>query len=290
MELGNFTIQEPESPLRAPHALAILRPWTDVGSAGTLALNELKRVLDGQPLGQLTRPGTFFDFTRYRPTVYYKDGRREVDLPNSHVSYARRPASNDFLFLHLLEPHARGEDYVEGILELLQHFGVKRYALVGSMYDMVPHTRPLLVSGSASDEATQATMARYGIRASTYEGPTTIMTLLTRLAGPQGMETVNLIARLPQYAPLDEDYNGTLRLLELLSKVYDLPLDLYDLRSKAEEQLRQVGAAVEANPQLRRALAQIEERYDKQRTEQAASEEETPLPPSIEKFLRELET
>lgn len=290
MELGAFSLQEPLPELREPHVLATLRPWTDVGSAGTLALNELKRVLDGQPLGQLSRPGNFFDFTRYRPTGYFKEGRREVDIPNSHISYATRPDGNDFLFFHLLEPHARGEDYVDALLEILVHFGVKRYVLVGSMYDMVPHTRPLQVSGSASDQETQAKMARHGVRTSGYQGPTTILTLLSRQVALMGIETTNMIARLPQYAPLDEDYSGTLRLLEILSQIYALPLDLYDLRNKAEEQLKHVGDAVQSNPQLRRALAQLEEEYDKQRGEQEATQEETQLPPSIEKFLRELET
>ena len=290
MELGAFSLQAPLPELREPHVLATLRPWTDVGSAGTLALNELKRVLDGQSLGQLSRPGNFFDFTRYRPTGYFKEGRREVDIPNSHISYAKRPDGNDFLFFHLLEPHARGEDYVDALLEVLVRFGVKRYVLVGSMYDMVPHTRPLQVSGSASDAETQAKMANYGVRTSSYQGPTTILTLLTRQVAQRGIETTNLITRLPQYAPLDEDYSGTLRLLEILSQIYALPLDLYDLRNKAEEQLKQVGDAVQSNPQLRRALAQLEEEYDKQQGEQETTQEQTQLPPSIEKFLREMET
>jgi hypothetical protein len=43
------------------------------------------------------------------------------------------------------------ETYVDSVFHLLQSFGVKRYCLVGSMYDMVPHTRPLMVTGSGSN-------------------------------------------------------------------------------------------------------------------------------------------
>jgi len=45
-----------------------------------------------------------------------------------------------------------GELYVNSVLQLLKAFKVKRYCLLGSMYDMVPHTKKLLVSGGAIGE------------------------------------------------------------------------------------------------------------------------------------------
>ena len=70
-----------------------------------------------------------------------------MTIPNSTISYAQREESPDFLFFNMREPHAFGEDYVDSIIEVLKTFGVKRYCLIGGMYDIVPHTRPLLVSG-----------------------------------------------------------------------------------------------------------------------------------------------
>ncbi len=292
MDIGPFTIDEPVPELRQPHVLAMLRPWVDVGGVGAGALTGFEQALDPQPLGHLARPGRFFDFTRYRPTAYFKEGQREVDIPNSKLRYARGPGEHDFLFFHLLEPHASSDEYIEGLLELFQFFGARRYALLGAMYDMVPHTRPLRISGSASDPRVQEILTRFGARPSRYEGPTTILTMIPAEVTRRGMETMSVLVRLPQYAPLDEDFNGIVRLLELLSEIYDIRVDLGDLREKAEEQLRQISMAVQANPQLQRAVTHLEERYDarllRDRTSPESTTQNVPLPPAIEQFLREL--
>ena len=150
MRLGSFTLNEPIPSLREPHALAILRPWIDAGSVGTLTLRHLETSLGVRELAKLTRPGNFYDFTRYRPVMYYRGERREMMIPNSIVSYAQREEGHDFVFLYLLEPHMMGELFVSSLMLLLQRLGIRRYTLLGSMYDVVPHTRPLLITGSAN--------------------------------------------------------------------------------------------------------------------------------------------
>src|SRR3954470_10228775 len=72
-----FEINEPVPELHEPHALVMIRPWVDVGSVGSLTLRQMERHFQGQQLGKLARPGTFFDFTRYRPTVKIVSGQRE---------------------------------------------------------------------------------------------------------------------------------------------------------------------------------------------------------------------
>lgn len=62
MKVGAFELTEPLPELREPHALAMLRPWIDVGSVGSLALARLESHLQAQELGKLAKPGMFFDF------------------------------------------------------------------------------------------------------------------------------------------------------------------------------------------------------------------------------------
>ena len=76
MKLGIFDIVEPVPVLNNPHAIAVLRPWTDAGNSATLALSELETQLSAQQLGKISKPGTFFDFTRYRPVSRYNMGNR----------------------------------------------------------------------------------------------------------------------------------------------------------------------------------------------------------------------
>ena len=171
MRIGAFELNEPLPQLKEPHVFAMVRPWVDVGSVGTLTLNRLERFLGSKELGRLVRPGTFFDFTRYRPNMRLVDGKREVKIPNSIIRYAITENGPDYLFLHLMEPHSNGEDYTDSILELVNHFKVKRYCRLGAMYDAVPHTRPLLVTGSLGGVPQNRPVANFKIRQSTYQGP-----------------------------------------------------------------------------------------------------------------------
>ncbi len=143
MRFRAFNLQEPIPRLNRPHALAVVRPWIDVGSAGSLTISCLESILGASELARLARPGNFFDFTRYRPVVSRSGAESNIDIPNTVITYGRQTGGHDFLFLHLLEPQMAAEIYVDSVIELFKVCGVVRYGLIGSMYDvMVPYTRP----------------------------------------------------------------------------------------------------------------------------------------------------
>ncbi|MFC2021902.1 PAC2 family protein [Chloroflexota bacterium] len=287
MRFGAFELNESLPELKEPQAMAMLQPWVDVGSVGTLTLSWLEKHFQTKELARLSRPGNFFDFTRYRPTLYWREGQRQMAIPNSYVTYGRQETGNDFLFLHLLEPHSHGEIYVESVLRLLAKFGVKRYCLLGSMYDYVPHTRPLLVTGGAVGERTQQELKKMGIERSDYQGPTTIVSLVSQRASDIGMETMGLVVHLPQYTQQEEDYIGTVRLMKVLGSLYDLPMDEAYIE-KAERQREQISAALDKNPQLKAIVEQLESHYDA-RAERRKEEETPRLSPEVEKFLTEMD-
>ena len=292
MKIGAFDIHEPVPEMRDPHVFAMIRPWVDVGSVGTLTLNRLERFLGSKELGKLARPGNFFDFTRYRPTMRTVDGHREVKIPNSIIRYATTENGPDYLFFHLLEPHCNGEDYTDSIMEIVKHFGVKRYCRVGAMYDAVPHTRPLLVTGTLGSVPQIKSVPNFKVQRSTYQGPTTIMNLLSEGMEESKIESINFMVHLPQYVQLDEDYAGTSRMIEVLSSVYEnIPSDLAPVR-RGQRQYRELSATIERNTELKDLIQQMEAYYDAQLdSEEAKVDEPAPtmkLSPEIERFLSEL--
>ena len=286
MRIGAFQIDEPVPDLHDPHALAILKPWIDVGRVGSLAINMLENQLDAQPLGRLSRAGNYFDFTRYRPVVQIIEGRRNISVPNSFINYAKRPEGNDFLFLHLLEPHMFGEGYVDSVLRVLQRLQVKRYCLVGSMYDVVPHTKPLLVTGNASLAEQEEKLNKLGVEPSDYEGPTTIAFVISQEAPRYDIEVLSVIVHLPQYAQLEEDYMGVLRLLDVLCSLYDLPVDVEQVKRKAEKQYSELSLVAERDAQVKRIVQQLETYYDERVNR--VKEEHPRLSPEVENFLRDI--
>lgn len=292
MRIGAFEIHEPVPSLREPHVFAMVRPWVDVGSVGTLTLNRLERYLGSKELGKVARPGTFFDFTRYRPTMRLVQEQREVQIPNSIIRYATTEKGPDYLFFHLLEPHSNGEDYTDSLLEIVKHFGVKRYCRLGAMYDAVPHTRPLLITGSLGSVQQRRAVPHLRLRRSTYQGPTTIMNLLSEGIERSEIESINFMVHLPQYVQLEEDYAGTSRMIEALSSVYDtIPPDLAPLR-RGQRQYRELSASVDRNTELKDLIQQMEAHYDAQLDSEGSGSQETTAPaslsPEIERFLSEL--
>ncbi|MFC2034442.1 PAC2 family protein [Chloroflexota bacterium] len=287
MRIGAFEIKEPLPELKEPHVLATLQPWINVGNVGNLTLSWLETRFEAQKLGKLFRPGNFFDFTRYRPTSHYKEGQRKLIIPNTRITYIQQKTDNDFLFLHILEPHNQSEVYVESILKILKTFGVKRYGLIGSMYDYVPHTKPLLVTGGTMGTVVEREFKQMGIKSSKYQGPTSIATLISQQATAMDIETMSLLVHLPQYTQLDDDYIGAVKLIEILSSMYGFPED-EDYIKKAEQQQEQITLALERNPQLKTTIEELETRYEA-RANRNKGEETPKLSPEVESFLTEME-
>lgn len=283
MRIGAFEVKEPIPELNEPYLFAILRPWIDVNNVGSLVLNELETQFGAKELARLAKPGHFFDFTRYRPTLYYEEGIRRVSIPNMTLRYAKREGGNDLLFLHLLEPHALSEVYVDSVLRLLKTLKVKKYILLGSMYDAVPHTRPLIINGGAIGRETQLDLKKSEAQPSYYQGPTSITTLITQRAPEFGTETIWFIVSLPQYVILEEDYIGKMRLMEILNLLYNIPINKKDFE-KATEQRNIINQKVEKTPELKNILPQLETLYEV-RIKREQGEIRPKLSPEIEEIL-----
>jgi proteasome assembly chaperone (PAC2) family protein len=144
---------------------------------------------------------------------------------------------------------------------------------------MVPHTRPLIVTGGAIGETVVEELKKAGIGSSSYEGPTTICSLITQEAGKLGIETVSLMVRLPQYTQLEKDYTGQVRLLDVLHSFYGITVDDEILR-RARQQIKDIDVEVNRSRKLKEVVNQSATRQQKETPE---------LSTDIENFLKEME-
>lgn len=289
MQVGAFELSEPLPELQRPHMIAMLKPWIDVGSVGTLTLGFLEKQFGAVEVGQLQQPGQFYDFTRYRPMISWKDGNREYSLPNTNLLIAQRETEPDLVFLHSLEPHAMGEDFVNSVVSVIETLGVQRYCQVGSMYAPVPHTRPLIAGGASSEPEVQAELEALGIRKSTYQGPTSIVAMVTQEAQKRSIGTLNLVLQLPSYSQLGEDYMGQYTLLRLLDQIYGFSLDLGQIKRRAERLYARLDDASRSESQVREMIQELEATYDSERNTSPEDGEKPTLSPEMEQFLSALE-
>ena len=270
----------------------MLEPWIDAGNVGSMTISWLEDETGARPFAELTRPGNYYDFTRYRPLTYFQGKQRKMRLPNTRISYARQLGGHDFIFLRILEPHTLGDYFVDSVVAFLRTFNVRRYCNIGSMYNYVPHTRPPMVAGGGHPEKFRKQLEELGVHAGKYEGPTTICSLISPQVEAWGGETATMIVSLPQYTQFDDDYIGTLRLQGILSSLYGFVLPEESIH-QAEQQRDQINEAVDTNPQVQEIVDELEQSYDN-RAGRASSEDdqwgETPeLSPQVEDFLREME-
>jgi len=294
MRIGAFELSEPLPALRDPHVIAGLTPWLDAGNVGTLVLSRLTEHFKAQTLGELVKPGQFFDFTRYRPSIRDEDGQRVLQIPNATISYAPSLEGHDFLFVNILEPHLAAEDYIECLAEVLGFLKVRRHVRVGAWYDAVPHTRPLPVSytlrGQQVDLKTGAQTRPQG----RYQGPTSMMNQLTDRLEREGIENAAFTVRLPYYAQLEEDFTGLTRVLSAMSSVYSLPPSLTDAIKADEAQgvrlYEKLSTSAATDRSVLRAIQQMEARYDADAVDPTPppAPDHPPLSPEIERFLREI--
>ena len=286
MRIGEFEFDDDLPELNEPHVLAVLRPWIDVGNVGTLSLRRIERHLGAKEVGRLVRPGRYYDFTRYRPKSVLRQGKREYTIPSTTIKIAKREQGPDLITVHLLEPHSYGEDFTDSAIEVLKHFGVKRYSMIGAMYDMVPHTRPLLVSGGTVTPENEEEYRTVRVRPSDYEGPTTITQLIMSTADEMGMETRIFVVHLPQYFQVEEDFTGAARLTGILCRIYGLPNRLED-QERGTQQYSSLENIVSDTSEVSKLLSRLEERYDRE-NQSAESGPVQPLSPQIEAFLEGL--
>ncbi|MDZ4246740.1 MAG: PAC2 family protein [Dehalococcoidia bacterium] len=283
-----FDIKEPVPDIIGARAFAMLSPWVDVGKVGSLTLSSIESASGAKRLGKLSRPGDFYDFTRYRPTVYLKGGVRKVKIPNTILNYTPGEGDNALVFFHCMEPHAHGETYIEAILEVLRFFEVTQYCLIGGMYDSVPHTRPLMITGSSSKKDRDRELRRKKIRGSGYQGPTSITSLLTEKAGDFGIETITMLVHLPSYAQMEEDYMGVYTALKAFNSMFGLSVDLAEVKQLGEEQYKKLDLAVENSSQAKEMVKALEENYDAEVSVAKRSKSPKILSPEIENFLRDM--
>ena len=216
--------------------------------------------------------------------------KRTLSVPNTIIRYAYDNENDrSLLFLHIREPHMGGEDYASSISNLLTYFNVKEYCRIGGMYDSVPHSRKLVVTGSLSEDQYALADELITSRSSKYTGPTSIVNLVSENMANQNCNVTSLMVHMPQYAKLEADQMGVSRLLECICTIHNIDNSLSE-NSLGESQYKEIDKAVADNPEIQLLIKQLEAYYDRSHNPytEISGSKESDLSPEIESFLNEM--
>jgi proteasome assembly chaperone (PAC2) family protein len=270
--------------LRNPALILGFAGWNDAGQAATSAARFLINAWSAERLGDID-PEEFFNFTEQRPNIRLTDGLlREIEWPENEFYVHRSAGERDMIVMVGIEPHLRWRAFTDAMAELVSRCGITLSVSLGGLLADVPHTRPVRVSGMASDEALQRRLGGMVVTGSRYEGPTGIVGVLTDRFRKLGLATASLWANVPHYVTVPANPKAALALLERLDAMFDLTLDLSELRSHGERFESEISEAVAADANASAYVHGLEEQID---TEEPA-EPARPLP-SGDAVVRELE-
>jgi proteasome assembly chaperone (PAC2) family protein len=255
--------------LRAPALICAFKGWNDAGESATSALTYMGMGLDAARFATID-PEEFLDFQSTRPEVKLVDGlSREVEWPEWEIYEARVPrAPRDLILLSGPEPSMRWRTYCGIVVELAEALGVQLVVTLGALLADVPHSRPVSVTGMASD---LGLIQRMDLQAPTYEGPTGITGVLHAACAEAGLPSCSLWAAVPHYVAVVPNPKGALAILRRLETLVGVNVDASSLEEAAADYERQVSRAVEMDPEVQAFV---------ERLERAADEEEGAPDPS----------
>jgi len=260
--------------------------WPDAAEGATSAVKYLQRKLGAQKIADID-PEEFYDFTQTRPySSRTQDGRRRVHWPaNEFFGWAGQgPAKGAMIFLGV-EPNLRWRTFSQALADLAHQCGVNTVVMVGALLDAVPHTRPVQLTGGSTRPDLQRVLDTTSIRSSNYQGPTGITTAVMEACSQQGMGYTSIWGHTPHYLQAAPNYRVCHTLVQTLTRLLDLPLDLGELHSAADTFDQEVAKAVAKDEQLNSYVKTLEDRYDESL---AASEMPDPaeVVQELEQFLK----
>src|SRR5438270_2194052 len=272
--------------LRAPALVCAFKGWNDAADAASTAITFVGSALGARRFATID-PEDFYDFQATRPRIKLVEGQtRQIVWPVVELYEARVPrAPRDLVLLAGSEPSLHWRGFSKLIVEVAEAIGVQLVVTLGALLADVPHTRPVSVTGLASDPAL---VARLGLSTSSYEGPTGIVGILHSAFQDAGIPSASLWAAVPHYIAAAPNPKAALTLVRKLEGLVGVAVDASELETAAADYERQVNVAVQSDPDVQAFVERLEQAAGSE-----PSEEPGPLPSGdtiardLQRFLRQ---
>lgn len=276
--------------LRNPLLVMAFAGWNDAGQAATSAVRFLSQTWEAQRFASID-PEEFFDFTAARPTVHLDESlQRELEWPANVFLYHADPSlARDIVLLQGTEPHLKWGAFSGAVREVSRGCGITLVVSVGALLADAAHSRPVPLSGFATDRALRETLGRLGVAYSRYEGPTGIIGAIHDACRKEGLPSISLWAAVPHYLGSTPNPKGAAALLRALDRLFDLHLDLSELEQGIKLFERHVGEAIAGSPELAAYVRELEGRPEASQSAPGAAPSEASELPSSDVVISELE-
>jgi predicted ATP-grasp superfamily ATP-dependent carboligase len=187
------------------------------------------------------------------------------------------------------EPALRWRLFCEQIAGIVERTGATMAISLGALLADVPHSRPVPIIGTATDEQL---IERFELRRSQYEGPTGIVGVLHDHLNRTGLATASLWAAVPGYASQIPSAKAALALVERACSMIGTPAPVGRLALEAAEYDARVAALIGDDDDMVEYLARLEQLTDESDEDDDDLTADTPVDPDalveeVEQYLRD---
>jgi predicted ATP-grasp superfamily ATP-dependent carboligase len=272
--------------LRAPAMICAFQGWNDAGDSASSAVSFLASALEADRFARIDSQ-EFYDFQANRPSVRLTEGYYvEVMWPTVEVFEAFAPrATRDLVLVQGVEPSMRWRAFSAHLVDLAEALGVQVVVSLGALLGDVAHSRPVTMTGCASDPSL---VSRLGITPSTYEGPTGIVGVLHHTCAQAGLPSATIWAGVPHYVAAAANPKAALALVRRVEGLVGVSVDVSELEVASADYERQVGIAVSSDPDIQAFVERLEQEAD---AEEEASPKQVPdgdaLEREFQRFLKQ---
>ena len=244
--------------LHRPTIIAAFTGWNDAGDAASNSVRHLIEAWKAQPLAEID-PEEFTDFATVRPHVRLDAGMtRSIVWPTVGLWSASTPGGDVILVLGP-EPSLRWRLFGEQVMAVAGKFEATMLLTLGALLADVPHSRPVQLMGTATD---QAMIDRFDLQRSRYEGPTGIVGVLHDAASRIDLPSASLWAAVPAYASQVPSPKAALALVERTCEMLGCPASTARLVAEAGEYDARVSAFVGDDDDLIGYVSRLESLAD----------------------------
>ncbi len=283
-------IESPLPALRRPLLVTAFAGWNDAAEAATSAARFLVQHWSAERIATI-HPEEFFHFGLTRPEVHFREGSdiREIRWPTTDFFLSRKEGvSHDVIIGIGTEPHLRWQTFCGHILGLATQAQVTLVVTLGALLADVPHTRPVRVSGVATDPELARRLRTSPTR---YEGPTGIVGVLNDACRRAGVPAVSLWANVSHYISEVSNPHAILALVNRVGEILEWQPDVSELEDSAREFDSQLERILQQKPDVARYIQELERRdASAEETEGGVASDQastSELMREVEKFLRE---
>jgi proteasome assembly chaperone (PAC2) family protein len=272
--------------MKLEHLIIVFSGWADAAEGATSAVKFLQRKLSAKKFAEID-PEDFYDFSQTRPhSSRTRDGKRRIQWPANEFFYLTDPSAGSGIMIFVgIEPNLKWRTFSETVAKVASDHGVESVIHIGALLDAVPHTRPVKLSGTASEPKLSEFLEGQGIRASNYQGPTGISSAVMAACINEGMDYTSIWGHTSHYLQAAPNHRVGSTLLQILVKMLNIPLDLTEIQSAAVTFNEEVEKAVARDDQISSYVTKLEGQYD-----DAVAAIEIPDPAELvqdlERFLR----